>query len=96
MDYWGNEEDEKCYNDDDDHYVNVEDERGSVVVDELVILMCCVWMIYEFGQGIYVCIWTCSIDNFYGFLETLPMGFVRFVNMFYEFLCLEVLFMCFY
>ena len=26
MDYWGNEEDEECYNDDDDHYVDVEDE----------------------------------------------------------------------
>ena len=65
-------------------------------MDKLVILMCCVWMIYEFGKGICVCMLTCSIDNFYGFLETLPMGFVRFVDMFYEFLCLEVLFMCFY
>ena len=62
-------------------------------MDKLVILMCCVWMIYEFGQGICVCMLTCSIVNFYGFLETLPMGFV---DMFYEFLCLEVLFMCFY
>ena len=53
-------------------------------------------MIYEFGQGICVCILTCSIDNFYTFLETLEMGFIRFVNMFYEFLCLEVLFMCFH
>ena len=53
-------------------------------------------MIYEFGQGIFVCILTCSIDNFYKFLETLEMGFIRFVNMFYEFLCLEVLFMCFH
>ena len=26
MDYWGNEEDEEGYNDDDDHYVDVEDE----------------------------------------------------------------------
>ena len=96
MDYWGNEEDEEGYNDDDDHYVDVEDEGGSIVVDKLVILMCCVWMIYEFRQGICGCMLTCSIDNFYGFLETLPMGFVRFVDMFYEFLCLEVLFMCFY
>ena len=63
-----------------------------VVVDKLVILMCCVWMIYEFGQGICVCMLTYSIDNFYGFLEILPMGIVRFVDMFYEFLCLEVLF----
>ena len=39
---------------------------------------------------------TCSIDNFHGFLETLSMGFVKLVDMFYEFLCLEVLFMCFY
>ena len=54
-------------------------------MDKLVILMCCVWMIYEFGQGICVCMLTCSIDNFYGFLEILPMGFVRFVDMFYEF-----------
>ena len=53
-------------------------------------------MIYEFEQGIYVCMLTCSIENFYGFLETLEMGFVRFVDMFDEFLCLEVLFMCFY
>ena len=65
-------------------------------MDKLVILMCCVWMIYEFGQGIFVCMLTWSIVNFYRFLETLPMGFVRFVDMFYEFLCLEVLFMCFY
>ena len=35
---------------------------------------------------------TCSIDNFYGFLETLPMGFVRFVDMFYEFLCLGIVY----
>ena len=53
-------------------------------------------MIYEFGQGICVCMLTCSIVNFYGFLEILPMGFVRFLDMLYEFLCLEVLFMCFY
>ena len=26
IDYWGNEEDEEGYNDDDDHYVDVEDE----------------------------------------------------------------------
>ena len=26
MDYWENEEDEEGYNDDDDHYVDVEDE----------------------------------------------------------------------
>ena len=26
MDYWGNEEDEEGYNEDDDHYVDVEDE----------------------------------------------------------------------
>ena len=65
-------------------------------MDKLVILMCFVWMIYEFGQGICVCMLTCSIDNFYRFLETLSMGFVRFVDMFYEFLCLKVLFMCFY
>ena len=26
MDYWGNEEDEEGYNDDDDHYVDVEDQ----------------------------------------------------------------------
>ena len=26
MDYWGNEEDEEGYNDDDSHYVDVEDE----------------------------------------------------------------------
>ena len=26
MDYWGNEEDEEGYNDDNDHYVDVEDE----------------------------------------------------------------------
>ena len=38
----------------------------------------------------------CSIDNFDGFLETLEFGLVRFVDMFYEFLCLVVLFMCFY
>ena len=31
---------------------------------------------------------TCSIDNFYGFLEIVEMRFVRFVDMFYEFLCL--------
>ena len=65
-------------------------------MDKLVILMCFVWMIYEFGQGICVFMLTCSIDNLYGFLETLEMGFVRFVAMFYEFLYLEVLFMCFY
>ena len=53
-------------------------------------------MIYEFGQGIRVCMLTCFIDNFSRFLETLPMGFLRFVDMFYEFLYLEVLFMCFY
>ena len=53
-------------------------------------------MIYEFGQGTCVRMLTCSIDNFYGFLETLEMRFVRFVDMFYEFLCLDVLFMCFY
>ena len=58
-------------------------------MDKSVILMCFVWMIYEFGQGLCVCMLTCSIDNFYGFLETLEMGFVRFVDMFYEFLCLR-------
>ena len=26
MDYWGNGEDEEGYNDDDDHYVDMEDE----------------------------------------------------------------------
>ena len=26
IDYWGNEEDEEGYNDDDDYYVDVEDE----------------------------------------------------------------------
>ena len=65
-------------------------------MDKLVILMCFVWMIYEFRQGICVCMLTCSTDHFYGFLETLEMGFVRFVDMFYELLSLEVLFMCFY
>ena len=25
------------------------------------------WMIYEFGQGICVCMLTCSNDNFYEF-----------------------------
>ena len=64
-------------------------------LDKLVILMCFVLKIYEFGQGICVCMLTCSIDNFYGFVESLPMGFVRFVDMFYEFLYLEVLYMCF-
>ena len=53
-------------------------------------------MFYEFGQGICVCMSTCSIDNFYGFLKTLEFGFVRFIDMFYEFLYLEVLFICFY
>ena len=65
-------------------------------MDKLVILNVFCWMIYEFGQGICVFMLTCSIDNFYGFFETLEMGFVRFVDMFYEFLCLEILFMCFY
>ena len=45
-------------------------------MDKSVILMCFVWMIYEFGQGLCVCMLTCSIDNFYGFLETLEMGFL--------------------
>ena len=35
-------------------------------MDKLVILMCFVWISYEFGQGICVCMLTCSIDNFYG------------------------------
>ena len=65
-------------------------------MDKLVILMRFVWMFYEFGQGIRVCLLTCFIDNFYGFLETLEFGFVRFADTFYEFLCLEVLFMWFY
>ena len=60
---------------------------------KLNILMCFVWKFYEFGQGSCVCMFTCSIDNFYGFLKTLEF---RFVDMFYEFLCLDVLFMCFY
>ena len=42
MDYWGNEEDEEGYSDDDDHYVDLEDEWGSDVVDKLVILISCV------------------------------------------------------
>ena len=67
MNYWGNEEDEEGYNDNDNHYVDVEDECGLIVVDKLVILMCFLWMICEFGQGICICILTCSIDNFYGF-----------------------------
>ena len=62
-------------------------------MDKLVILMCFAWMFYKFGQTICVCMLTCSIDNFYGFLETLEFGFVCFVDMLYEFLCLEVLFM---
>ena len=35
-------------------------------MDKLVILMCFVLMFYEIGQGICVCMLTCSIDNFYG------------------------------
>ena len=45
-------------------------------MDKLVILMCFSWMFYKFGQGICVCMLTCPIDNFYGFLETLEFGFV--------------------
>ena len=29
------------------------------------------WMYYEFGQGICVCMLTCSIDNFYGCFRNL-------------------------
>ena len=60
------------------------------------------WLIgtLEFG---FVNLLTCfygamraCLRNFYGFFETLEFAFVRFVDMFYEFLCFEVLFMCFY
>ena len=51
-------------------------------MDKLVILIYFVWMFYEFGQGICVCMLTTLLTISMDVLETLEFGFV---DMSYDF-----------
>ena len=69
-----------------------------VVVDKLVILinLFCLDVFMNLNKGYVFACWRVLLIIYRDVLETLEFGFVRFVDLFYEFLCLELMFMCFY
>ena len=54
-------------------------------MDKLVILICFVWMFYEFGQGICVCMLTCSIEFLLMFLKLWSLDLLHLLTCFMNF-----------